>query len=108
MNHPDLFETYAARPSRNFRRTDPITSRDAGRQARRFEHSDQAEILRALRETGVPMAGEQLSDHLGWNNSVRVMRRIASMISAGLIERTTERHTNRNGRQAFKHRLVPA
>jgi hypothetical protein len=100
----DLFG-YVEQQPRNYRRTDPVTSKEAGRAARAFIKSDQSEILRAL--TSRPMAAEEISDFLGWNDSVRVCRRLAEMIRAGLIERMAERHVNRNGRTAFKHRIKP-
>jgi hypothetical protein len=100
---PDLFSYADTYP--NYRHSDPITSKEAGIAARSFTKSDQAEILRALAVR--PMAGEEVSDFLGWNDSVRVCRRFAEMIRAGLIERMAERHTNRNGRSAHKHCLKP-
>lgn len=90
--------------AQNYRRTDPVTSKEAGRAARKFISTDQSEILRAL--TSRPMAAEEVSDFLGWNDSVRACRRFADMIRAGLIERTIEKHINRNGRSAFRHRRV--
>lgn len=101
MTH-DLFSYADTRPI-NYRHTDPITSRDAGRAAQKFRTGDQSEILRALRRR--PMAAEEISDFLGWNDSVRVCRRLAEMIRADLIERTADKHTNRNGRGAFRHRV---
>lgn len=97
----DLFAF--AEQRQNFRTTDPITSRDAGREARKFATGDQAEILRALRRR--PMAGEEVSDFLGWNDSVRVCRRFAEMIRADMIERTADKYKNRSGREAFRHRI---
>lgn len=88
----------------NYRHSDPITSKEAGIAARSFTKTDQAEILRALASR--PMAAEEVSDFLGWNDSVRVCRRFAEMIRAGLIERTAIKHINRNGRSAFRHRLI--
>jgi hypothetical protein len=98
----DLFDHVEQRA--NFRKSDPVTSKDAGRAAQKFIKGDQAEILRALRRR--PMAGEEVSDFLGWNDSVKVCRRFAELIRAGLIERTPEKHINRNGRSAFRHRIA--
>ena len=102
MTAPDLF-SYAEQP-RNFRRDDPWTSKEAGRQAQKFITGDQAEILRALRRR--PMACEEISDFLGWNDHVRANRRTSELERAGRIERTTETHTNRSGRQACRYRLA--
>lgn len=102
MSSLDLF-AYADEFPRNFRASDPITSKESGRAAQKFISGDQAEILKALRRR--PMAAEEISDFLGWNDSVRVCRRLADMIRAELIERTADKHTNRNGRGALRHRL---
>ncbi len=97
----DLLSFFAERP--NYRRTDPVTSREAGNAARKFIKGDHAEILRALRRR--PMACEEISDFLGWNDHVRANRRMSEMERDGTIARTVERHTNRSGRQAFRYRL---
>ena len=100
---PDLFSYMAERP--NYRTRDPITSRDAGNAARNFAKGDQAAILSALTRAGRPMAAEEISDALSWHDHVRVNRRLPELQFSRLIERTSEPHTNRSGRKAFRYRV---
>ena len=100
---PDLFSYMAERP--NYRTRDPITSRDAGNAARRFAKGDQAAILSALTRACRPMAGEEISGALDWNDMVRVLRRMKELERAGSIVRTVEFHINRSGRRAFRYRV---
>lgn len=103
----------------NFCRCDPETSREAGERALSFSATDEADIYACLRLSGVPLAAEEISDRLGWQDHgghVRVNRRLARMcdcvtdeygalIRAALIERTEVKHVNRSGRAAFKYRV---
>lgn len=89
----------------NYRRNDPATSREAGERATEFIDGDHADILKALRQLAVPLAAEQISDHLKWSDHVRVNRRLKELERADRIERTEQRHTNRSGRSAFKYQL---
>lgn len=104
----DLF-TYAeelqrGRPSRNYRRTDPSTSKEAGEHAERWRSGDHAAILMILQKSMRPLAAEQIADELKWDSHVRANRRLPELERAGLIQKTEELHTNRSGRRAFKYR----
>lgn len=91
----------------NYRRSDPVTSREAGEQATQFRAGDHRAILGALgRATPNPLSAEQISDFLRWHDHVRVNRRLGELERAGQIQRTQERHINRSGRSAFKYRKV--
>ena len=99
MNQTDLFES---RPLA--RRSDPVTSHEAARKAIRLAETDEADIVRTLRRERIPLAAEQISDILGWDDHVRVNRRLSAIVEQGLIVLTDERHMNRSGRSAFKYR----
>lgn len=109
----DLFAYGDSRP--NYRPSDPITSRDAGRAAHRFTADHHQAILTVLRRSGRPMAPEEISGALNFLyargfvsialDTVQVCKRAAEMIEDGLIERTAEQHKNRSGRSAFKLRI---
>ena len=109
----DLFSYEPKAP--NYRPSDPITSRDAGRAAHKFTAEHHQIILSVLRRAGQPLAAEQISDaiNLGFQRSiyslcldyVAVGKRTNELIEAGLIERTAEQHKNRSGRMAFKLRI---
>jgi hypothetical protein len=113
MTAPDLFAYAESR--HNYRVSDPITSRDAGRAAHKFTAEHHQIILSVLRHAGRPLAAEQISDAIGFGfnrgkyslllDYVAVGKRTNELIEAGLIERTAERHTNRSGRSAFKLRI---
>ncbi|HZP68357.1 MAG TPA: hypothetical protein VFB29_00305 [Pseudolabrys sp.] len=86
-----------------WRASDPATSKAAGKAAARFRAGDHSDILRSLRCAGRAMAAEEISDALAWGNHVRVNRRLAELESAGLVIRTSEQHTNKSGRKAFRY-----
>lgn len=88
----------------NYRRTDPITSKEAGRSADKFRSEHHAAILRALSEAGVPLAAEQIADRTPLDY-VAVGKRTIELLRGGKIERTAERHINRSGRGAFRYQL---
>ena len=91
----------------NYRRSDPSTSKEAGDNASRFRTGDCGSILGALgRVAPQPYSAEQISQALHWASHVRVNRRLGELERAGLIERTSQRHTNQSGRRAFKYRLT--
>lgn len=100
MTYTNLFEYSRARA------TDPATSKEAGSLARRLAQADQRSIVRALTEAGRAMAAEEISDHLGWGDHVRVNRRLSELTDQSAIERTDERHQNRSGRHAFRYRVI--
>ena len=112
---PDLFSYEPKAP--NYRPSDPITSRDAGRSAHRFTAEHHQIILSVLRRAGRPLAPEQISDALGFGfqrgtysmvlDTVQVCKRVAELIDGGEVVRTAEQHTNRSGRKAFRIRLKP-
>ena len=112
----DLFAYANSRPQ-NYRPSDPITSRDAGRSAHKFSAEHHQIILAVLRRAAQPLAAEQIADAIGFGfqrgiyslclDTVQVCKRTNELIEAGLIERTAERHTNRSGRSAFKLRIKP-
>ena len=101
----------------NFRKSDPETSRAAAERA--LIAGDEADIYACLRLSGVPLAAEEISDRLGWQDHgghVRVNRRLSRMcdcvtdeygalLRTALIERTEEKHVNRSGRAAFKYKI---
>src|SRR5690242_896516 len=99
MMQPDLL---------SWRPSDPATSKEAGRAAERFRSGDHKAILDALDRAQCPLAAEQISEFIGWNDSVRVCRRLKEIECAGLIQRTSERHINKSGRGAFKYRRALA
>lgn len=113
MTAPDLFTFAAARP--NYRPSDPITSRDAGRSAHKFSAEHHQIILSVLRRAGQPLAAEQISDAIGFGfqrgtyslviDTIQVCKRLAELLDGGAIERTAEQHKNRSGRKAFKLRI---
>lgn len=110
-----LLDWVAAQPQ-NFRASDPDTSRSAGEGANRFRGADQEQIFQALQRAGRPLAAEEISDRLRWDNHVRVNRRLAelaapvidefgALVRPALIERTEQKHTNRSGRQAYRYQV---
>jgi len=113
MSAPDLFAYAESKP--NYRASDPITSRDAGRSARDFSAAHHQAILAVLRRAGRPMAPEEISDALNFQyargfvsvalDTVQVCKRVASLIEGDAVERTAEQHTNRSGRKAFRIRI---
>ena len=114
MTAPDLF-SYADSQPPNYRPTDPITSRDAGRSVDKLAGEHHQIILAVLRHAGRPLAAEQIADAIGFGftrgkyalclDYVAVGKRANELIEAGLIERTAEQHTNRTGRKAFRLRI---
>lgn len=92
----------------NFRNGDPHTSREAGRAARGFADGDCADIYAAMQQAGRPLAAEEISDRLGWNNHVRVNRRLAELVDAARIAPTDDLHTNKSGRRARRYRVATA
>ena len=90
----------------NYRRSDPSTSKEAGDNTSRFRAGDCGSILGALGSALAPLAAEQISEVLHWASHVRANRRLKELERAGLIERTSQRHTNQSGRRAFKYRLT--
>ena len=110
----DLFAYADSRPP-NYRASDPITSRDAGRAAHKWSAEHHQIILAVLRRAGQPLAPEQIADGIGFGfqrglyafvlDTVQVCKRAAELIESGDVERTAERHTNRSGRSAFKLRI---
>ena len=92
----------------NFRNSDPHTSIAAGEAALRFKTGDQALIYGVLKSSAVPLAAEQISDELGWDDHVRVNRRLPELRDAGLIRVTKGRrvHKNRSGRWAQRWETV--
>jgi len=87
------------------RTTDPDTSKAAARSAGATAAAHAAAILETLRAAGEPLAAEQVADRTGLS-SIQVARRWAALIDADLVERTTDRHRNRNGRSAAKHKVT--
>ena len=100
MTQIDLFESVRHLA----RRSDPVTSHEAAQKAVRLAETDEADIVRTLRREGIPLAAEQISDILGWDDHVRVNRRLSAIVEQGLIFLTEERHKNRSWRSAFKYR----
>jgi predicted ArsR family transcriptional regulator len=98
----DLFTYAEQRP--NYRRADPITSKEAGRFADKFRSEHHAAILQALSD-GTPLAAEQIADRTSLD-TVQTCKRFAELVRAGKIERTPEQHRNRSGRRAFRYRIV--
>lgn len=116
MSQPDLIDLMTQPPRQNWRSTDPDTSREAGVAAIAFKGDDQKQIFTALTVASKPMAAEQISDMLGWNNHVRVNRRLkelaepvfdeyGALVRRALIERTEEKHTNKSGRAAYRYKV---
>jgi len=109
----DLFSYEPKAP--NYRPSDPITSRDAGRGAQKFIGDHHQIILAVLRRTEHPLACEQIADAIAFGfqrgtystclDYVAVGKRAKELIEAGMIERTAELHINKSGRSAFKLRI---
>jgi len=109
----DLFSYEPKAP--NYRPSDPITSRDAGRSAHRFTADHHQAILTVLRRSGRPMAPEEISDALNFLyargfvsialDTTQTCKRMAELLEGGAIERTAEQHKNRSGRCAFRVRI---
>ena len=102
MSAPDLFSYAETR--RSWRRSDPATSKEAGRSASKFSAQHHAEILKALADAGRPLAAEEIADRTALDY-VAVGKRTIELLRDGKIERTAEQHTNRSGRKAFRYRL---
>lgn len=85
------------------RTSDPITSHEAAAEAGSLANHDCAAIWRVLRDSAEPLAAEQISDHLGWNNHVRVNRRLSELVDGGFIVASGEMHKNKSGRRAQKY-----
>lgn len=100
----DAAELCSARPSRNYRRSDPLTSRDAGISAAQFVSDHHQKILNALRQADRPLAAEEIAERTSIDY-VQVGKRTHELLDAGKIERTQLIHINRSGRKAFKYRL---
>lgn len=109
----DLFSYEPKAP--NYRASDPITSRDAGRSAHDFSAAHHQAILSVLLRAGRPLAPEQVADALAFGyergtysvvlDKVQVCKRCAELLEGEAVERTTEQHTNRSGRKAFRLRI---
>jgi len=109
----DLFSYEPKAP--NYRPSDPITSRDAGRSAHKFTSDHHQAILNVLRRNGGAMAPEEVSDALNFLyargfasvalDTVQTCKRVAELIELGAVIRTAEQHTNRSGRKAFRIRI---
>jgi hypothetical protein len=109
----DLFSYEPKAP--NYRPSDPITSRDAGRSAHDFSAAHHQAILNILRRAERAMAPEEIADALDWAyargkssvvlDKVQICKRCAELLEGDAIERTTEQHLNRSGRKAFRIRL---
>ena len=52
------------------------------------------------------MAPEEIADVGGFTSHVQVNRRMAVLVSKGLVSRTTELHTNRSGRKAYRYAVA--
>ncbi len=96
----DLFNWAAS-----FRRTDPVTSSHAGRAAVSLAKRHHDVILMVLRCNARPMAAEEISARC-FIDHVAINRRLIEMERGGLVRKTTERHRNRSGRQAFRYALA--
>ena len=88
------------------RRLDPITSVDAGREAKL--HASQSRVLEVTMYAmshGVTQG--ELEDHLSgeWSPS-RIRSAVSELESAGLLEATGETRRTRYGRQARVYRAV--
>ena len=103
MTQGDLFEIY------RWRATDPHTSKEAGENADDFAGKHYTAIIRTLRETGRPMASEEIADYVnfgGFTVPNWPTRRLCELERRGLVVPTEELHVNRTGRRARKYRLV--
>lgn len=100
MSHQLLLPLTGQAPQ-SWRSTDPHTSMEAGVAADRFKSEHHALILVVLKSSSSPLAAEQISDELGWNDHVRVCRRLSELRDAGLIRLVDAKYKNRrSGRSA--------
>lgn len=110
----DLIDLMLSPRARN---SDPITSHEAGAHSRSFSSSDRADIYGAMRLSKRPLAAEEISDLLGWDDHVRVNRRLkelaecvtdeyGALVRGALIAPTEELHTNKSGRKARRYRVL--
>lgn len=90
----------------NFRSSDPCTSIAAGEAALCFASTDQALIYGVLKRFARPLAAEQISDELGWNDHVRVNRRLSELRDAGLIYAADAAYRNRRSGRAAQRWAV--
>lgn len=113
MTAPDLFSYTPTAP--NYRPSDPVTSRDAGRAAHAFTNDHHQAILNVLRRTDRPMACEEIANAMAFDfargktsialDMVACGKRSIELIRLGLVERTAEVHVNKSGRSAFRLRI---
>ena len=88
-----------------FRRTDPDTSKAAGRNAREFLGEHEQRILEAL--AAGPGTKDEIATRCGLTEQ-QVARRRAGMLRAGLIELTGERRRTPSGMTAEVWRATAA
>jgi len=78
-----------------FRRTDPVTSKAAGRAAREFLGDHERRILEAL--AAGPGTKDEIASRCGLTEQ-QVARRMHGLKRAGLVEPTGETRPSRSGR----------
>jgi len=85
------------------RRTDPVTSKLAARDARATAGAQRSEILRQLEVVGVQgLTNDQLDYRLEWRTGT-ASRRIAELVRSGQVVRTARQRVTRTGSRAFVH-----
>lgn len=87
-------------------RTIPDTSVAAYEASAEFAPSHDEKIVNIMRDARRPMAPEEIADVGGFTSHVQVNRRMAVLVSKGLVSRTTELHTNRSGRKAYRYAVA--
>lgn len=87
------------------RREDPQTSHDAAASAKELRAKHHCIILGAY-EPGLRLASQQVADRVPLTHD-QVWRRMNELERANLLVRTTEKHTNRSGRTAYRYELPP-
>lgn len=94
-----LFEPYRA-----VRRTDVYTSREAAHSMAAPVGAHHLQILGVLGDNRQRSA-EEIADRCSLDY-VAVNRRLPELARAEMVERVTEKHVNRSGRQSYRYRIT--
>jgi predicted ArsR family transcriptional regulator len=91
-------------PHKAVRRTDVDTSRESAHSMAATVHTHHLLILDVLGDNRQHSA-EEVADRCSLDY-VAVNRRLPELARAEMVERVTEKHVNRSGRQAYRYRIT--